>query len=660
MCGIAGFWEFGDGAGGAESSAMAARMCERLRHRGPDGSGTWTDDDAGLTLAHTRLAIIDLSEGGAQPMLSSTGRYVISYNGEIYNFPQLKADLSRSGTVFRGGSDTEVILEAVEAWGIEKALRSFVGMFAFALWDREDRRLVLARDRIGEKPLYYGISGSTLLFGSELKALQVHRNWTGEVDRDALSLYFRHNYIPEPYSIYTGIGKLEPGHYVTVSAHTGPDAKKIYDRGSRKIFSENVCYWSLGESYLGDVDPVSDETELVDRFNGLLHQSIAGQMISDVPLGALLSGGIDSSTVAAVMQAQSSVPVKTFSIGFDESEFNEAKYAAAVAKHLGTEHTELYVTPEETRDAIPNLPDLYDEPFSDSSQIPTWLVSRLVRRQVTVCLSGDGGDELFAGYDRYVWAGKIWKFIGWMPKTSRLMAARCLASIPRSAWDKMLLPVKPVFDRIGPVSNLGQKVHRLADTLSTEQRMGLYKNLVSHWHQPDQIVLNASEPITMFDRCPENDRRGFIEQMMYVDTLSYLPGDILTKVDRASMGASLEVRVPFLDHRIIEFAWSVPISFKIRDAKTKWLLRQILRRYVPNALVDRPKMGFAIPVGQWLRGPLREWAEDLLSENEINKHDYLRVEPIRQKWREHVLGQHDWQYHLWDVLMFQSWLRCAT
>lgn len=659
MCGIAGFWEFAGTTNSESMTAVTAQMCEQLRHRGPDGSGSWVDEQAGIGLAHTRLAIIDLSSNGAQPMHSHSSRYVISYNGEVYNFPEIKSDLLSRGVSFRGHSDTEVILAAIEQWGVAKALTRFVGMFAFALWDRQRRSLTLARDRIGEKPLYFGMSGNTLLFGSELKALKVHPQWKGEIDRDALSLFFRHNYIPEPYSIYRGIAKLDPGWFLTVSPEAGNGAEPIFSDGRRKWYAARECYWSLEEVYLDDTVSNRDDRELVEELDGLLRRSIRGQMISDVPLGALLSGGIDSSTVTAVMQAQSGKPVKTFSIGFEEAEYNEAEYAAAVAKHLGTEHTELYVTPAETREVIPYLPDLYDEPFSDSSQIPTWLVSKLVRQEITVCLSGDGGDELFAGYDRYAWTRKIWNSVGWMPRPLRAGVASLLTTIPRSAWDVLLAPMKTYFGRYGTGGDLGLKAHRLADTLNISDRMHLYKLLVSHWGDPGLVVLDGNEPATRFDLCPRNHQRAFVEQMMFIDTLTYLPGDILTKVDRASMGVSLEVRVPYLDHRVVEFAWQVPMRYKEKDAKTKWLLRQVLDRYVPPALIERPKMGFAVPVGQWLRGPLRDWAEDLLSASEIDKHGYLNAQPIREKWDEHVSGRHDWNYHLWDVLMFQSWLRSA-
>ena len=634
-------------------------MGEQLKHRGPDDSGTWVDEDAGVGLAHTRLAIIDLSRNGAQPMRSSSGRYVISYNGEMYNFLEIKGQLLKLGVTFRGNSDTEVVLEAIQMWGTAEALRKFVGMFAFALWDRQERQLILARDRMGEKPLYYGVSGGTFLFGSELKALKMHPEWQGEVDRDALSLFFRHNYIPEPFSIYKGIAKLNPGHFIRLSDSPHTSSKEIFGQGSAKWFMSKECYWSLQQAFMNNIETKLSNTELVDRLDELLHASIKGQMISDVPLGALLSGGIDSSAVTAVMQAESKQPIKTFSIGFEEAAFNEAKYAAAVARHLGTDHTELYVTPAETREVIPRLPDLYDEPFADSSQIPTWLVSKLVRQEVTVCLSGDGGDELFAGYDRYAWTKKIWKSIRWMPKSVRHLASKVLTTIPRSAWNVALLPMRAYFARHGAVGDLGHKAHRLADTLDIDHRVHLYKLLISHWGSPESIVINGSEPQTLLDCCPHNPDRTFVEQMMYIDMLTYLPGDILTKVDRASMGTSLEVRVPFLDHRIVEFSWQVPMAAKVNEDKNKWLLRQVLSRYVPETLIDRPKMGFAVPVGQWLRGPLRNWAEDLLSVSELTKHDYLKVDPIRKKWSEHINGQRDWQYHLWDVLMFQSWLRSA-
>lgn len=640
MCGIAGFLSL---ARTEDPSAILVRMAAAIVHRGPDDAGVWTDEEAGVALAHRRLSILDLSPAGHQPMLSPSGRYVMVFNGEIYNHLTLRQRLAGYG--WRGHSDTETLLAGFERWGVEATLKMSVGMFAIALWDRETATLTLARDRLGEKPLYYGWQGDALLFGSELKALKAHPMFRAEIDRDALTLFLRHNAIPAPYSIYQGIHKLPAGTFL--QAHAGQKQARP------------MAYWSaraVAEAGQRNRFRGSDQ-EAVAELEQLLSQAVGGQMVADVPLGAFLSGGIDSTTVVALMQAQSARPVKTFTIGFDEAGYNEAEHAHAVARHLGTEHTELYVKPEEAQSVIPLLPGLYDEPFADSSQIPTYLVSRLAKSHVTVSLSGDGGDELFAGYNRYFWAQNIWRRLGWLPQSVRAALAGVLTTLPPSAWNSAFRK----FDRLLPANlryaNPGDKLHKLAGILAVRNAEEIYWGLVSHWRHPAQIVKDATEPATVLtDASQWADVPDLTHRMMYLDTVTYLPDDILTKVDRAAMGVSLETRVPLLDHRVLEFAWTLPLGMKLRDGQSKWLLRQVLYRHVPKALIERPKMGFGIPLDVWLRGPLRAWAEELLSPTRLEAEGYFQSRPIQQKWREHLSGKRNWSYDLWDVLMFQSWL----
>ncbi len=637
MCGIVGFW------GVAPEPAIAERMACRIETRGPDDAGIWTDDSAGLAVAHRRLSILDLSPAGHQPMHSPCGRYVLVYNGEIYNHQDLRSDLEREGGAFdwRGHSDTETLLAALRHWGVQGALERVNGMFAFALWDTSGRTLFLARDRMGEKPLYYGCSGDTFLFGSELKALVDHPDWQGQVDRDALALYMRHNYVPAPWSIYRGIAKLPPAHFVVI-------------REAGRDVGDPICYWDLGRAAEQGVSASGGAPEvLTDELDALLRDAVGRRMVADVPLGAFLSGGYDSTTVAALMQAQSHRPVKTFSIGFHEEGYNEAKHAKAVAGHLGTEHTELYVTPEEAMAVIPKLPTIYDEPFSDSSQIPTFLVSQLARQHVTVSLSGDGGDELFCGYNRYVMGYQAWSKLRLLPRPLRGILAGVLNRAPGHALDTIQRQLPRRFQ----VSNLADRLPKLAEVLAYRDGQSFYRSLVSHAKAPDELVLGSNEPDTILsrpDRLPALPELR--ERMMYLDMLTYLPDDILTKVDRASMAVSLEARVPLLDHRVVEFAWRVPTAYKYRDGKGKWLLRQVLYRYVPQELMDRPKMGFGVPIEHWLRGPLREWAEELLDKKRLREEGFFDPAPIRRMWQEHVSGKRRWHYYLWDVLMFQAWL----
>ncbi len=646
MCGITGFWQ-SQHHRTDPLQLIAQRMSDKLLHRGPDDGGIWVDETAGIALGHRRLAVVDLSPEGHQPMLSADGRYVIVFNGEIYNFLELRRQLEQLGHRFRGHCDTSVMLASFSQWGLDAALKRFIGMFAFALWDRQERILHLGRDRMGEKPLYYGWMGNTFLFGSELKALQAHPQWQGEIDRNALALFLRHSYIPAPYSIYKGIYKLPPGTTLTLTTadiQSPPppvpywSAKSVAEFGARHPFSGN-------------------EAEAIEQLDYLLRDSIRQQIIADVPLGAFLSGGIDSSTVVSLMQAQSNRPVKTFSIGFYEEVYNEAQHAKAVAQHLGCDHTELYVTPEEAIAVIPKLPTLYDEPFSDSSQIPTFLVSQLARQQVTVSLSGDGGDELFAGYDRYFLGRSIWEKIGWMPQSVRQVGADALTALSPQTWDKLFAGLGSLLPTRLRQRRPGDTLHKLAEIFAVDSPDTLYRRLVSNWKQPESVVLGSLEPPTTLTdprewaRLPE-----FTQRMMFLDTVAYLPDDILTKVDRASMGVSLEARVPFLDHRLVEFAWQIPLEMKLRNGQGKWLLRQVLYKYVPQKLIERPKMGFGVPIDYWLRGPLRDWAEALLDEKRLHEEGFFNPQPIREKWTEHLSGERNWQYYLWDVLMFQAWL----
>lgn len=650
MCGISGGLQLG--LNQQEWESILGRMGTTLEHRGPDDSGVWADADAGIGFSHRRLAIVDLSQEGHQPMRSADGRYVLCFNGEIYNFTKLRQELERLGHRFRGHSDTEIMLAAFCQWGIEAAVKKFIGMFAFAVWDAKERELHLCRDRVGEKPLYYGWLGDAFVFGSELKALRAHPNWRAEIDRGALVLLLRYNYVPAPYSIYKGIHKLLPGTILTISQNSlsrhGANQPKPY-WSARQVAEDGISHRFEG----------SDE-EAVAELDALLRDAIAGQMMADVPLGAFLSGGIDSSTIVALMQAQSSQPVKTFTIGFNEEAYNEAEFAKSVAAHLKTEHTELYVTPEQAMNVIPRLPALYDEPFADSSQIPTFLVSELTRQSVTVSLSGDGGDELFGGYNRYFWGRKIWNKIGWMPRGIRRSAARGIVSVSPGMWDATFQGLGPILPGNLKQTIPGDRMHKLAEVLAVEHPEAMYRNLVSMWKAPEEIVPGAKEPSTILsDEGEWPALPDFVERMMYLDLMTYLPDDILVKVDRAAMGVSLETRVPYLDHRVIEFAWRLPLGLKIRDGKGKWLLRQVLYKYVPKDLVERPKTGFGIPIDSWLRGPLRDWAESLLDERRLRQEGFFEPRPIRQKWQEHLTGNRNWQYYLWGVLMFQAWLEQA-
>jgi len=639
MCGIAGFINFRADQGSGCLAERSLEMARAISYRGPDDEGAWSDERFGVSLAHRRLSIVDLSPTGHQPMISSSGRSVIIYNGEVYNFREIREELERHGIEFKGNSDTEVILEACERWGVEKTAAKLIGMFAFAFWDTRTLELAMVRDRLGIKPLYWGVFDRNLLFASELKALRQHPAFVGEVDRDALTLYLRHNYIPAPYSIYRGVRKQAPG---TIHTFTLDGAHRV------------SAFWTLEnvvKSGLANRLDCSDK-EATDELNDLLFDAVGRRMVADVPLGAFLSGGVDSSAVVALMQAQSARPVKTFSIGFEENGFDESPYAKAVAAHLGTEHTELIVSPRQAMDVIPRLPAIYDEPFADSSQIPTFLVSQLARQQVTVSLSGDGGDELFAGYGRYQYAQTAWRRLSPLPPALRRCVAGSLRLLGKSQWDA-IAGVVP--GRYRP-SNPGDRIYDAASVLGSDID-DVYLRLLSHWNHPEEVVIHGTEPSTVLrDRSIRSSIPDAVERMQYLDTLTYLPDDILTKVDRASMSVSLEARVPLLDHRIVEYAWKLPAHMKVRDGQTKWLLREVLYKYVPKRLIERPKMGFGVPIDLWLRGPLKPWAEELLSESRLSGEGYFESGQIRAKWEQHQAGSQNWAYLLWDVLMFQAWL----
>ncbi len=647
MCGIAGFLNSNRDQSPEVLDRTVARMVETLRHRGPDDGGTWTDADAGIAVGMRRLAILDLSPAGKQPMHSASGRYVLVFNGEIYNCEELRHDLLSAlpDLIFRGHSDTEVMLAAFEKWGLPESLKRFNGMFAFALWDRKERTLTLARDRFGEKPLYYGVLRGRLLFASELKALRAYPEFSPDIDLGALALYLQRNCVPAPYSIYRDIKKLPPATFLTVSAD--------------RFDSQPQPYWSLAEIAEQGVQHQfgGTEREAIEALDTLLRDAVKIRMHADVPLGSFLSGGIDSSTVVALMQAQSNAPVRSFSIGLHESDYNEASDGARVAKHLGTDHTELYATPREALEVVPLLPTMYDEPFADSSQIPTFLVSRLARRHVTVSMSGDGGDEIFGGYNRHTWGGPLWQKLEPLPLPLRKLGSASLTALSPDTWDSLFRAFHPILPTTWRQRVPGYKLHKLASVMGSADADEMYDRFASHWASPQELLLSAAMPPVL------NSSNGHgphlpspTEQMMYRDAVTYLPDDILVKVDRATMAVSLEGRIPLLDHRVAEFAWRLPLSMKVRGKEGKWILRQVLYRYVPRELVERPKFGFGIPLDSWLRGPLRDWAESLLDESRLRDEGFFNLVPIRRAWQEHISGKRRWEFHLWDVLMFEAWL----
>ncbi|WP_351123766.1 asparagine synthase (glutamine-hydrolyzing) [Shewanella sp. T24-MNA-CIBAN-0130] len=617
MCGFAGVIH---SSVKSFSTSTLQKMLDAIKHRGPDDAGLWSEEN--IFLGHRRLSIHDLSTAGHQPMQSKSGRFTIIFNGEIYNFEELRAQLP--SILWEGRSDTEVMLHAFEVWGIEKALRSFNGMFAFALWDKQEKILTLARDRMGEKPLYWGWCDDTLLFGSELKALKVHPSFNAKINRSALALLMQHNYIPAPYSIYEGIEKLCPGQYVQIKV--GQTRNDVIPKH----------YWQLNtaiESGIKQPFTGTDE-QAVDLLENTLKQAVSSQMLADVPLGAFLSGGVDSSTIVALMVKSSSLPVKTFAIGFDEPGYNEAVFAKEVAQHLGTEHTEFYVSAKDALELIPKLPEMYCEPFADSSQLPTYLVCKMAKQHVTVALSGDGGDELFGGYNPYQFSPKIWAKVKLLPLSLRDLLFKVLSG--------SLLP---------------DKLNKLLAVFPAKDKEHFYQLLMSHWQHPQQLVIGAQPLPTLLnahEKWPKTD--SFEHWMMAMDAGQYMPEDILVKVDRAAMANSLETRVPLLDHRVVELAWQLPLHLKIRNDVGKWVLREVLYRHVPRELIERPKKGFAIPLAQWLRGPLKEWAETLLDEQRLIQEGYFHPELICTYWLEHLSGKRDHSTRLWGVLMFQAWL----
>jgi asparagine synthase (glutamine-hydrolysing) len=676
MCGFAGFL-LGQPGGVIDLEAVATGMASAIEHRGPDDSGAWADAQAGIALGHRRLSIVDLSPAGHQPMASRSGRFVMAFNGEIYNHLELRAELERGdglprfarndgarGGAWRGHSDTETLLAGFEQWGIEATLAKTVGMFAIALWDVQERTLHLVRDRFGEKPLYYGWAGSgagrAFVFCSELKALRAFPGFSNPVCRQALAQYMRFMYVPAPLSIYKGIYKLEPGCLLTMVAGDGlPRFARNDDEGV-----SIKRWWALADVVqAGAKNQLTDEVEAVDALEQRLGDAVRLQSLADVPLGAFLSGGVDSSAIVALMQQQSTRPVKTFTVGFEEAGFDESPHARAVAKHLGTDHAELFLTAAEAQAVISQLPAMYDEPFADSSQIPTHLVCRAARQHVTVALSGDAGDELFGGYNRYFWGPRIWAKLAWMPYPVRQALGAAISAMPVAGWDALSRPLNAMLPGGKGIARAGDKAHKLASRLRGVRDLDdLYMSLVSEWQDPAQVVrgeggaLVVEPPSLLDDPAPATGVTEGPLRMMYRDSMTYLPDDILCKVDRAAMATSLETRVPFLDHRVAELAWQLPLNMKIRGGQGKWALRQVLYKHVPSELIDRPKAGFGIPVGQWLGGALRPWADSLLDEKRLQQEGYFYPAPIRQKWAEHLAGQRDHTASLWAVLMFQAWL----
>ena len=646
MCGIAGVLDPISSTSADRLSALASTMAACVEHRGPDDSGLWVDADAGVAFGHRRLAVIDLGAGGAQPMVSSGGRWVLAYNGEIYNHVEVRHRLERAGTRFRGGSDTEVLVAAVERWGLDRALDACEGMFAAALWDRRDRDLHLLRDRFGEKPLYYGWAGKLFAFGSELKALCALPGFDAELNRGAVKSYLRHNCVPAPDTIWRGVHKLRPGHLVTVH------------EPSQGVLPDQRCYWSAADAVARarQNQLTGSDSEMTDQLEDALSDAVAARMVADVPVGAFLSGGIDSSTIVALMQRQSSRPVRTFTVGFADRSFDESPEAAAVAAHLGTEHTAVHVGDAEAIEVISHLADTWDEPFADVSQIPTYLVSRVARQDVTVSLSGDGGDELFAGYNRHAWLDRVWGRAAFVPAGPRRTVGSALGSIPPGAIDRAARATR-VLPVGWQVRNPSTKVAKVARVLTAADPEDAYRALTTHWDDATSLVLGNDNGDTADDRSgsPVSDG-GITEQMLWSDLVGYLPDDILTKLDRAAMAVSLETRVPFLDRGILDLAWRLPLDAKLRAGRTKWVLRQVLERHVPAALVERPKMGFGLPIGSWLRGVLAPWAEQLLDERRLRGQGLLDPVPIRRAWDLHRTGRRDLGYELWDVLVLQSWM----
>ena len=651
MCGIAGFLDLGRSSPSIEAEEVVSRMAETLAHRGPDEHGTWSEAEAGIAFGHRRLSIVDLSSSGSQPMHSRDGRWVLNFNGEIYNHPALRSRLLESGVRLRGSSDTEVLLEWIAHRGVHQALDASNGMFAAAVWDRKERELWLVRDRVGEKPLYWGWFGQTLLFGSELKALRAHPSFRGSVDRSALVAYFRTGCVPSPYSIYTGVAKLPPGHLLRIQTGHSADTSRPQPYWSARDVAEE----GLSSLHRGST------SEAIEGLDSALRDSVAIRMMADVPVGAFLSGGIDSSLVTALMQAQSSQPVRTFTIGFSDQGFDEAPFARRVADSLGTSHTELYVEPRQAIELIPRLPTIYDEPFADSSQIPTYLISALAREQVTVALSGDGGDELFAGYDRLLFHRRAGRYLDALPVGLRRGLAKRVSAVPSSTWleigQRLSRPTRGGSRRW----LTGDRMDKLARVLEESGHESTYLSLASLWHDPAQVVQGGREAPTLLNR-PSGwlGSHDPLNTFLWLDLVTYLPDDLLVKVDRAAMAVSLETRLPLLDPDVISLAWQLPVSMKVNDRQSKWILKEVLARYVPRELFDRPKKGFSVPVGAWLQGPLREWGEEVLDPSRLRQQGYLDERVVADLWNRHQQGVTDASHRLWTVLMFQAWLDLET
>jgi asparagine synthase (glutamine-hydrolysing) len=644
MCGIAGY--LGPEANREAGAAIVERMTRAIVHRGPDDGGVWIDERGRVGLGNRRLAIVDLSPEGHQPMESTDGRHIITFNGEVYNFEELRKELERLGHAFRGHSDTEVILTAVTRWGIEASLERFVGMFAIALWDRSEERLHLMRDRIGKKPLYYGWFGDTFVFGSELKCLRVHPGFRGDVDRTVLALYVSSSYITAPHTIYEGVAKLPSGTYMSIGL-----------RGSSAPAAP-VPYWSARRvAEAGAAKPLKlSVPDAVDELDRVVRDAVRIRMRADVPLGAFLSGGIDSSAVVATMQAQAQQPVRTFTIGFTQSDMNEAEHAKAVAAHLGSEHTDLYVTDADALNVIPRLPEIFDEPFADASAIPTLLLAELTRRHVTVSLSGDGGDELFGGYHHHHLVDKLWRWASTVPPSVRSVLTDGLTRVRPESWDRMSAALRPVLPKRLHDRHPGPAIYRLALAIRERDPEVFCRTFLAHWTDAGPLVIGAGlPPLPLTHPDQWADLPNAIQKLMFLDLVTFLPDDIMVKVDRATMAISLEARAPLLDHRLVEFCWRLPMSMKVRDGTSKYLLRQMLYRYVPRAMVERPKRGFGAPVGKWLRGGLKDWADSLLDRPRLIDEGFFNPDPIVRRWAEHRSGERDWSSSLWDILTFQAW-----
>ncbi len=648
MCGFVGFFPC---APGQDSERILLGMASALKHRGPDSDGSWIDAEDKVALAHRRLSVVDLSQHGSQPMVSPSGQYVIVYNGEIYNHLSIRQLISDPPGGWRGSSDTETLLAAIEKWGIVEALSRVVGMFAFALWDRQRKTLTLARDRLGEKPLYWGWQNGTLLFGSELKALCKHPGFRKEIDRNSLSLFTRYGYVPAPYSIYRGVSKLMPGHYLSIPLSQEGNLTSCVE--------QSKPYWSINDTVRqGIANPfLGDDDAAIDMLERQLQETIHDQMLADVPVGAFFSGGIDSSVVVSLMQGMSSKPVQTFTVGLGKNDNDEAQHAETVAEYLKTEHRSLIVRPEDALDVVPLLPKIYCEPLSADSQIPLYLISGLARQHVTVSLSGDGGDELFGGYNRYLSALKVWKKLQAIPKPLRHVVSQILSSVSPANWDLLFSYIRPALPAKYRLAIPGTKAQKLAGVLKVDSEHDYFLNLISHWKNVNELVLNSVEvPTIATDATKWVEADCFEHWMMAMDTQTFLPDEVMTKVDRAAMANSLETRAPLLDHRVVELAWRMPLDKKIRDGEGKWILRQVLYRHVPKQVIDKPKKGFGIPIDEWLRGPLKEWAEKLLDKDRLREEGYFNADLVYEKWRQHLTGKYSWQYQLWPILMFQAWL----